>query len=122
MTDKEVFMQFQIESFLRERGLYKDGSPDLCNINMDDIQEMAKMFLEYVWVNGRSFLGVGGWLLWKDGCLLQEWFNEAKKHEGEKASDVPELVRLNKSIEEFEKFTKLYLGFGRNDKKEFVEL
>ena len=104
MTDEHI--KLYIEEFMAERGI-KEGD----NLTESDLMEFARLFLGVVDVNDRVFLGVDGWLMWIHGCLLNVWFDLAKHHEGEKISEVQELVAMGKILDEFLEFSRVYLGF-----------
>ena len=106
--EKEYFRQ-NIISELKDSGLSPDDMP------VDLIADIAGNFFNMVEVRGRVYCGVGGFLQHIYGCLLQIWMEEAKKHEGVKCSDVPELVAKLNEIEKFLEYTKKYLGFEENN-------
>lgn len=112
---KDEHIKVYIEDFMAERGI-KEGD----NLTESDLIEFAKLFLGVVDVNDRVFMGVGSWLMWIHGCLLEVWFGMAKHHEGEKISDVPELVAVGKMIDEFQEFSRVYLGFDYKE-GEFID-
>ena len=107
MTDEHI--KLYIEEFMAERGI-KEGD----NLTENDLMEFAKLFLGVVDVNSKVFLGVGGWLMWIHGCLLQRFYNLTKEHPWKKVKDVPELMAAHNAIDEFERFVTLYLGFDYN--------
>ena len=113
MTDEHI--KLYINEFMDERGI-KEGD----DLHESDLIEFAKLFLGVVDVNDRVFLGVGSWLMWIHGCLLEVWFDMMKLHEGEKISDVPELIAAGKMIDEFREFCRVYLGFDYKD-GEFID-
>lgn len=102
--DKEYFKQ-NVISELERKGISSDDMP----INL--IADIAGDFFGMVEVSGIVYYGIGGFLQHIYGCLLQAWIEEAKKHEGVKCSDVPELVAKLNEIDSFKKYTKKYLGF-----------
>ena len=114
MTDEHI--KLYINEFMDERGI-KEGD----DLHESDLIEFAKLFLGVVDVNDRVFLGVGSWLMWIHGCLLEVWFDMMKHHEGEKISDVPELVAVGKMIEEFREFCRVYLGFDYKENDGFID-
>ena len=101
---KEYFKQ-NVISELKERGISPDDMP------IDLIADIAGDFFGMVEVREKVYCGIGGFLQNIYGCLMQTWYEEAKKHKGVKCSDVPELVAKFNEIDEFLKYTKKYLGF-----------
>ncbi len=102
--EKEYFKQ-NIILELKKRGIPLDNLP------IDLIADIAGDFFGMIEVRGRVHYGVGGFLQYIYGCLLQMWKEEAKKHKEVKCSDVPELVAKSNEIDNFLKYTKKYLGF-----------
>lgn len=102
--EKEYFKQ-NIISELERRGIPSEGMP------IDLIADIAGDFFNMVEVRGKVYYGVGGFLQNIYGRLLQAWHEEAKKYEGVKCSNVPELVTKFNEIDEFLEYTKKYLGF-----------
>ena len=102
--DKEYFKQNVIVE-LERRGISFDDM--LINLIVDIVGD----FFGMVEVGGIVYCGIGGFLQHIYGCLLQTWREEAKKYEGVKCSDVPELVAKFNEIDNFKKYTKKYLGF-----------
>ena len=113
--DTKEYISFLVKDFLQRKGLVQDGILKQDCITEDVLEEMAQEFLELVPVGDTYFNGIGGWLQWLFGCLLQKWFKESKKYPFEKPNDIPELVTMSNDIEEFERFTKKYLGFEQID-------
>jgi len=101
---KEYFKQ-NIISELKKRGIPLDNLP------IDLIADIAGDFFGMIEVRGRVYYGVDEFLQHIYGHLLQTWMEEAKKHEGVKCTDVPELVAKANEIDNFLKYTKRYLGF-----------
>lgn len=109
--DTKEYVSFLVKDFLQRKGLVRYGVLKQDCITEDVLEEMAQEFLELVPVGDTYFNGIGGWLQWVFGCLLQKWFKESKKYPFENLNDIPELVTMSNDIEEFERFTKKYLGF-----------
>lgn len=114
MNKVDEYVDFIVNDFLEEKQLLTNGKLNKELITIDILKELAKQFLEIVYVDDKSFIGIEGWLLWIDSCLLQKWMNIARKYEGP-ISDNKELIELNKEIEEFESFTEKYLKFKKNN-------
>lgn len=115
MSRKEELAKFYVMDFLQRKSLIENGKIRTSQITIDVLTEMAQDFIEVVNVGDKNFIGIEGWLLWINSCLVQKWFDEAEKYEGVKISDVPELVYIKKEIDEFEIFTKKYLGYEKED-------
>ena len=112
--DNDYFKDSVI-SEIEKRGMSQDDLP------IDLMADIASEFFNMIQVKGFTFCGIEGYLMYIYGCLLQRWNEEAKKYAEEKLSDVPELVAIQKDIDEFLEYTKKYLGF-EEERGGFVEV
>ena len=96
-------------------GLNRKGIQDVKDATIDDVASIASEFFGMIEVRGHVFYGINGYLQYLYGCMLDKWFKEAKKHEGVKCADVPELVSMQKEIDGFLEYTKEFLGFEYAD-------
>lgn len=113
--EKKEYVKFQLYDFIRENKL------EFNERELSALLEFSEYMLEMVCANGQYHLGVAGWLQWKYACLLERFFQESKKHNGKRISEVPELKSISNDICEFLAFTKKHLGFEEKDGG-FVEI
>lgn len=107
---KSEYINFHVKDFLAGMGVSTDNLQEI-HISMGQLNELSEMFLDFLLVGDRQFLGVDGWLQWIYGCLLERFYQSCKKYKDVKVSQVPELRELYRNIDEFKVFTEKYLGY-----------
>jgi len=110
------YINFHVKDFLASRGIPTDNLQEI-HISMEQLNELSEIFLDFLFIGDRQFLGVDGWLQWIYGCLLERFYQSCKKYNGVKVSQVPELSELYRNIEDFKVFTEKYLGYKYVDGK-----
>jgi len=104
------YINFHVKDFLASRGISTDNLKEI-HISMEQLNEMSEMFLDFLFIGDKQFLGVDGWLQWIYGCLLERFYQSCKKYNDVKVSEVPELQELYRNIDEFTFFAEKYLGY-----------
>ena len=62
-------------------------------------------------IHGIQYTDIENWLLNVHAVLVNNWYKEAIKHDGDVLDDIPELVKFAQDIKDFDVFCKKYLGF-----------
>lgn len=107
--DKSYFIECVTDELNRK------GIQDLKDATIDDVASIASEFFGMIEVRGHVFCSIDGYLQNIYGCMLDKWLKESKKYKVAKCSDVPELVSMQKEIDEFLDYTKRFLGFEYAD-------
>ena len=103
MIDKKEYVLSCIKEYMAQH--------NISDLTPDNVVELCCDMLDLCISHDHVFSGIGAFLSWKYGCLLQEFYEKSKKYTGQKVLDIPEMKSLSNRITNFESFCETELSY-----------